>query len=880
MKLDIIFSRACKRLRLLFLGRRLTKGVIFPLFLFLFPALLSARILLPLDDPDRSRGISDNTVQDIVVHKGAVWMSGGEGVMFKYPGDSVWNLYNRGNGLIADNISAMYSSGDILWVAMNHFEEGSDYATADGLAYTSDTGHTWDTVSSDGTVGFVNIVYDIAGVDSILFCASWFGGLLSSFDNGLNWKHVYFSREDSTGYIENPNDPPFSNRYFAAVADTFHHDSLVLWAGCANGVRRYIYAPDYAKPASNYIFDIASVDSFIFICGDSGLTRLRLDTIDANNSMEIYHSSFVDDGLPGQAVTTAFGFSGYLFIGTIDSLGREAIIDTAGDTADYNYIPYSTGPGLAVSNDNGLTFSENYSGLDSLNGDNRYPLEFASIGHHLFMAAYEAGLFMSSDTGATWSKVYTDILDSTLSNGRNIVHSIVTDSFNLWAGTDSGIVNIEFDSSGNVLSRQNFVFAEDSVSGARSYRVAIQKFTDSVGNVDSTTVWSLNHPVDTASGSYTVYYSADTGTGIFWKSPWGTTSFPNNTPFYDVGFTNNNDVYLTGADVIKRSSNRTTWYWGDAGVVIVDSLDTSLKLNNLNLYSFLVVNDTMYVGSEYGLAISPPGSIYLKWHIVITNTDPTKHDKVAPYYYDHISGNFVNALDIQPLSDGKSLLWASTHPTEDPQIDGISVTTLDGLDWDIRHTGAIAWNFAFDDAAVFAATSSGLLYSPDTGRTWDTLSINGTLATSLPPTDFYIDPETEIYAVEVVDSNLWVGTGEGAASIALDSLGDYGWTIYRYHDPSHVTYAFPNPYSHAQDSRVHFHFYAPGDAYVTVEIYDFAMNLVKKVIDKKFIWGGLPGNIEWDGLNGVKGVTAIGMYYYKISLSTGEVYWGKLAIEP
>jgi len=875
MKPEFILSRTIRSLRLLFFHK---KSAIITLIISLLclPMILSGKALIPFDEPLRGRGLGDNTVQDIVFHKEGVWLAGARGVTYQIFGDSVWNLYDETNGLVGGNISAIYSSGDMLWVAMNHFEGDDVYATADGLAYTSDTGRTWETTAPDGTHGFVNIVYDITGVDSSVFCASWFGGMVASFDNGQSWKHIYYSTADSTGAADEPDDPPYSNRYFAAVVDTLHNDSVVLWCGSAFGIKRYVYAPPYAKPYSNYIFDITAVDSFIFVCGDSCLTRLKFDSISSTVSASNYHSTFMSEGIPGLAVTTAYGFGDHLFIGALDSIGREPYLDTAGDTA-YNYIPYSTGPGLAVSDNNGLSFFESYSGLDSLNGNNRYPVQFASVGHLLFMAAREAGLYLSTDTGYSWNKVYTDLLDSSVANGRNIINSIAIDSLEMWVGTDSGLVKMEFDNAGIVLSRQNYVFPENDTSGARSYRVAIQ-------NIGDTTkyFWSLNQPIDTAVGIYTVYRSLDSGNT--WDDLWNVTGLPKDRRYNDIAFVEG-DVYLIGDDMFRNSLNfGNTWYGGD-GSIIYDSVSEYSWQNfaGLSLNTFLIQNDTFYVGSEHGWAISPPVSATLKWDVLIANQDRSVYDKKAQINQPYLTGDFVNALAIQPLDDGQSLVWASTHPAGDTtSTDGISVGTVDGLTWETRFDEVAAWNFAFDDSAVFVASDAGLLYSPDTGRTWDTLDIEGRQVTSQPPVDFAIDPGTPVYAVAVLGNILWVGTEDGAASIEIDLLGTDQWEIYRVFDSTFDVYAYPIPFSQADDGKVYFHFPVPQDAYVTIEVYDFTMDLVRTVpVDNNgFMAAGISQDIYWDGLNGVGGVTAIGMYYYKITLSTGEVYWGKIAVVP
>lgn len=858
------------------------KKALILIFLISIPVSASALVMWSLDEPYEGKGIPDNTVIDIITHKGAVWMATGHGLSYLYFGDNIWYKYDSTNGLVSQDVSAIYSDSinEVLWVATNRIDSVGVYG--DGLSFTQNEGMDWDTMMVNGTVGYDYIVFDITGLDSLIFCASKKGGLLGSFDYGQSWRNIYASRNDSISHNSDLPEFPLSNRYFSAVLDTLHQDSLILWAGTAAGLMRYVYAPAYAKPSSDYILDIASADGYVFICGDRGLTRLKFVDVGVSTYFEEYHSSFVDDGLPGIAVTTAYGFGERLFVGTLDSLGREYVVDTIAnsdttfDTTDVIYIRYGEGAGFAISDDNGLTFHTNFSGLDSLSGENRYPEEFASIEYHLFMAAHEAGLYMSSDTGGTWQKVYVDTLDTTLANGRNIVHSVAADSLNLWVGTDSGLVLLYFDSLGTIDSLKNFVFEDSDTSGARSYQTGIQKYTDTLGNVDSAAVWTVNHPIDTAVGTYSVYYSMDYGTT--WNTAPGylTTDFP----YYDIGFINN-IIYLVGEDKFTLSLERIYWLPYPAEL-IKDSVDIILNFRKEDINCFAAVNDTIYIGAESGFAISPPRPSDARWHIVTANYDPTRHDKVSNYRYPHLSGNFVNVLGVQYLPEGQSRIWASTRWADSLQRDGISSSTLDGLNWEIMHTDVQSWNFAFNGPHVFAATSSGLLHSPDTGLTWDTLTISGIQVSSDPPVDYRISPGTQVIAVEVIGDTLWVGTDDGAAKISLADLGQPGWEIYRVYDASPIVYAYayPVPFSHAEDDAVTFHYPVPEGANVSIEVFDFTMDLVRTVIDYQFRGEGIYTSDRWDGLNGRGEPVAIGMYYFKISLSTGENYWGKLAIVP
>jgi hypothetical protein len=74
---------------------------------------------------------------------------------------------------------------------------------------------------------------------------------------------------------------------------------------------------------------------------------------------------------------------------------------------------------------------------------------------------------------------------------------------------------------------------------------------------------------------------------------------------------------------------------------------------------------------------------------------------------------------------------------------------------------------------------------------------------------------------------------------------------------------------------------------VTLEIYDFAMNIVATPINDQYFEAGIypPGPTEdqrpyWDGRNDKGDVVAVGVYYFRVTHANGESTWGKLAIVP
>jgi hypothetical protein len=75
---------------------------------------------------------------------------------------------------------------------------------------------------------------------------------------------------------------------------------------------------------------------------------------------------------------------------------------------------------------------------------------------------------------------------------------------------------------------------------------------------------------------------------------------------------------------------------------------------------------------------------------------------------------------------------------------------------------------------------------------------------------------------------------------------------------------------------------------VTIEVYDFAMNLVARPLDNVYLEAGpyprssLGEAIKWNGTRGTSGTdkVAVGVYYFKVIFPDGDIEWGKLAIIP
>jgi hypothetical protein len=201
-----------------------------------------------------------------------------------------------------------------------------------------------------------------------------------------------------------------------------------------------------------------------------------------------------------------------------------------------------------------------------------------------------------------------------------------------------------------------------------------------------------------------------------------------------------------------------------------------------------------------------------------------------------------------------------------------------------------AWNFAFYGDTVFAATNAGLLWKDmkdsitdgSFSTSWDTLVFNQS-------PDQILEPGTPVYAAAVVDDDLWLGTADGTVVVALSDFTDQ--TLFKAENletPNDEVFAFPTPFRPNQGGTIDFHFTVERDAAVTIEIYDFAMNLVARPVDNVTYPAGTYHGTSagggqgptWDGYNGKGDLVAVGMYYFKVAYSTGDTRWGKIAVIP
>jgi hypothetical protein len=238
-----------------------------------------------------------------------------------------------------------------------------------------------------------------------------------------------------------------------------------------------------------------------------------------------------------------------------------------------------------------------------------------------------------------------------------------------------------------------------------------------------------------------------------------------------------------------------------------------------------------------------------------------------------LSGEFVVSLEVQFLEDGFRI-WAGTNPTHAGQVGGISVTADTGQTWQTFLTGYVgegAWNFAFQDTIMWVATSRGLFRTEDLGASWEQFTTSDGL------------PSSEVYSVAVLNDTVYAGTLDGLAYTFDDGQT---WGFLRISAPTGFldlvdTYAYPNPFSPSREELgVKIRYSLRSEAAVTITIYDWALNPVRKISACRITPdnGGQELLEFWDGRNEDDQVVANGVYFYTVETDRGDMAWGKIVV--
>jgi hypothetical protein len=534
------------------------------------------------------------------------------------------------------------------------------------------------------------------------------------------------------------------------------------------------------------------------------------------------------------------------------------------------------GLGFSITTDNGKTWYD--SKPDQTTGPGKLVKEIVIVEDVIFAACSDGGLIRSTDHGASWEPIQPFPGDTSADQPYNRYYSLFpqwleADSLTLWAGTDSGIVAFTFaETWGEPSSAEYIPLADTDTSSQHVEAILVWDLdTTLIWDTDTVTlqIWIATHPVDPAGTGYRVMRSVDGG--LTWDYP--TTV----AKAHDIALRYNRILIgLTGSmltDTSGRGEGKFESVLIGSGSSAIDSAFRRIE----------VADTTFWIATGQGaIRYGPlPRSGLLGFTRESVNTDPTKYDVHFQYTADEhgLSGNWVTALGLQ-YHNGTKNIWAATHATEEG-TNGITTTTNNGADWIVRKTDVQAWNFAFDGGGTYFASYQGVFGKPEGETDFSRISVREASGRE-------ISDDAEFYSCRVVGDDLWIGSSDGIAVIGVDT------TIFReFHNVERYEgaepYASPVPVSPSRGlGFVRFHYHLPEPARVTIKVYDFAMNLVRLVVDDEFrepreTVSGVVTQIDddsWDLRNGNGDQVAAGVYFFLVETSTGRQDWGKIMVLP
>ncbi|NQT24383.1 hypothetical protein HQ585_03410 [candidate division KSB1 bacterium] len=447
----------------------------------------------------------------------------------------------------------------------------------------------------------------------------------------------------------------------------------------------------------------------------------------------------------------------------------------------------------------------------------------------------------------------------------NLIDNIVIDGDHVWAGTNKGLmVTTDRGATWRTITRADGIgkggVSAVAVKGALIWiATAFDTVTATAGLLDAG--GGLSYSTDHGDTWHWIHQPIDSRDETRYAPT--TTNVQNLT--YDIAISDNYIWIASFGGGLRRSrieDNGSEWE-----VITVDGQPFNvLEYLEHRAFSVIYEGGILWAGTAGGIHKSTDeGETWTTFN----------HENQA----EPISGNFVVAIGRQ-TSSSRDLIWAATiEALGEDEYRAISITEDEGLSWRIVQDGYFTHNFAFLDSVAFAATDLGLYKSIDYGETWAWFMNYKDEASG---DQIYV---TDVNTVAVDSIGLWVGTSDGLAY----TEDEYQWTIYRAftmpgQNGNAETYAYPNPFSpriHNQlgmEGFVRFQYTISNPTYVTVQIYDFGMNLVTTAVKDHYRPSEGSYAEVWNGTNDLGEPVANGVYFYRVDRSDDSSLWGKVMV--
>ena len=326
-------------------------------------------------------GLRSNSISDIAIHRGNIWLGTGKGLARSRDGGKTWVTYTTANGLPRGGISAIAVTDSIIWVAAAFDSLTTDAGllpTGAGLSYSTDDGNTWTHVPQFGPTPVQNVTFDIAVRANQVWAANFGGGLQRSTDRGKNWTVV-----PPDTFLFDPLGN-LNHRAFSII-----NADGALWHGSAGGVDKSLDGGQTWTNFSQQNQTRSISGNFVVALGQQkwrGREYLWAATVNAEDADERKAVSVTEDG-------------GYTWRITLE----EEFAHNFGFEDSVAYVV--TDNGLFKSNDFGRTWAKFAPVVDVAKGEQFLTTEYFAVGvlNRVVWTGGPDGVASTADNGRTWS---------------------------------------------------------------------------------------------------------------------------------------------------------------------------------------------------------------------------------------------------------------------------------------------------------------------------------------------------------------------------------------------------------------------------------------------------------------------------------------------
>jgi hypothetical protein len=392
-----------------------------------------------------------------------------------------------------------------------------------------------------------------------------------------------------------------------------------------------------------------------------------------------------------------------------------------------NLYAGTDGAGVFLSTNSGASWSSISTGLPlSLDYSPVYAVTVS--GPNLVAGLYGYGVYISSDNGASWSASSTGMTSG-------FIHSFASIGSNLFAGTFGGGVDISTDNGATWAyagtGLPNYIVSVASSGSnllAATYGNGVWISTNN-GTSWTSTSFPSAYAISLLTNGATIYCGAYNGIWTSTNSGSNWTAIKNNLPSSYVYALAQSGGYLLagmdGAGVYASTNNGANWSAANT------------NLTNQTIRTFVMIGSNLYAGTLGG-------------GVFVTNNNGGSWSP---------SSNGLSSSTISALGAAGSSIFCGTHGV------GFSLSTNNGASWSaISGLGTASDSitaFAVLGASVYAGTSSrGVYRSTNNGTSWT--AVNNGLTT------------VYVYSLLAVGTNIFAGMAGG---IFVSPNGGANWTL-------------------------------------------------------------------------------------------------------